>query len=60
MCHESWWRERRARRDEESEPMWRDFEATRPAEPPPIRDEPAEEIRLDTEEQEAVAAGQER
>jgi hypothetical protein len=57
MCHEAWWRERRARRGEESQEIWRDFDETWPADVPEIRDDPAEEeIRLDAEQQEAVPA----
>jgi hypothetical protein len=56
MCHEAWWRERRARRDEESREIWRDFERVWPADPPAVPDERPEVTRLDSEEQEAVPA----
>jgi hypothetical protein len=56
MCHEAWWRERRARRDEEEVlQIWRDFEAIWPADAPEVPDERPEEVRLDTEKQEPVS-----
>jgi hypothetical protein len=54
MCHESWWRERRAQRAEEAQQIWHDFERTWPADTPEVVDERPEEVRLDTEEQEVV------
>jgi hypothetical protein len=54
MCHDAWWRERRARRDEESREMWRDFDRVRRDEAP---EDPAEKpgvTRLDADEQEPV------
>jgi hypothetical protein len=54
MCHEGWWRERRARRAEEAQEIWRDFERTRPVDEPAVPDERPEEVRLDAEKQEAV------
>ena len=55
MCHEQWWRERRARRSEESRDVWLDFERTPPADEPVIPDEQPDVRRLDAEE-EVVAA----
>ena len=54
MCHEQWWRDWRVRRSEESRDVWLDFERTRPADEPVVRDEP-DTTRLDADE-EVVAA----
>ncbi len=47
MCHELWWRERRARRAEDSREVWLDFERTRPADDPVVPEEQPEPMRLD-------------
>ena len=54
MCHEGWWRERRARRDDEAQQIWRDFEAIWPADAPVVPEERPDEVPLDTDEQETV------
>ncbi len=56
MCHEGWWRERRARREEESRELWLDFERTRPGDRPEVPEDRPEVTRLDTEKEEAVPA----
>ena len=57
MCHEAWWRERRDRRDEEAQQIWRDFEAIWPADAPEVATDRPEEVRVDAEEREGVPAG---
>ena len=56
MCHEGWWRERRARREEESREIWQDFERTRPGDRPEVPEDQPEVTRLDTEQEEPVPA----
>jgi hypothetical protein len=55
MCHEEWWRERRARRAEESREVWLDFERTRPVDEPVVPDDERDITRLEDED-EAVTA----
>ncbi len=52
MCHEAWWRERRARREQEPQQIWRDFEEIWPADAPvEVPDDRPDEVRLDTEKE---------
>ena len=53
MCHEAWWRERRARRLEREEPedLWRDFERIWP-EAREVADEQSEDAAVDAETRE--------
>ncbi len=51
MCHEQWWRERRARRAEESREVWLEFERTAPVDEPVIPDDEPDVTRLDAEEE---------
>jgi len=55
MCHEQWWRERRARRADESREVWLDFERTRPADEPVMPDDEPDVTRLDAEDEVVVA-----
>jgi hypothetical protein len=54
MCHEGWWRERRARREEESRAIWLDFEQTPPADEPDVPRERPDVTRLERESDELV------
>jgi hypothetical protein len=55
MCHEQWWRERRARRADEAREVWLDFERTEPADEPLVPEPEPEITRLDAPD-EAVPA----
>ena len=55
MCHEEWWRDRRARRAEESREVWLDFERTQPVDDPALTDDEPDVTRLDGKD-EVVAA----
>jgi hypothetical protein len=50
MCHEQWWRERRARRAEEAREVWEDFDRTPPSDEPPVPDEKPRTVLADVEE----------
>ena len=54
MCHERWWLDRRARQDEESREIWRDFEQTTAGGEPAPDAEP-EVTRLDAADPVAAA-----
>jgi len=51
MCHEQWWRDRRAQQADESRRIWLDFERTEPTGEPPAPEKEPEVTRLDAEDE---------